>query len=216
MKLYYSPGNANLAPHMILQEIGQAFELVLVDREKNQQTSPEYLKMNPNGRIPVLVDGHIVMYEAAAICLHLADRFPEAKLAPALGTAQRANLYKWLMYLTNTLQAEFLTYFYPDRLCNDAALAGQIKVKAEERVAGMLNIIENELAANSQNEAGKFLLGDQYTVADAYLLMLCRWTRGMKNPAKTRPHLASYLSNLSERPAIRAAFAAEGIEAPFY
>lgn len=216
MKLYYSPGNANLAPHMILQEIGQAFELVLVDREKNQQISPEYLKMNPNGRIPVLVDGDIVMYEAAAICLHLADRYPDAKLAPALGTAQRANLYKWLMYLTNTLQAELLTYFYPDRLCNDQALAEQIKMKAEERVAGMLSIIENELAANSRNGAGKFLLGDQYTVADAYLLMLCRWTRGMKNPAKTRPQLASYLSNLSERPAIKAAFAAEGIAAPFY
>jgi glutathione S-transferase len=132
MKLYFSPGNANLAPHMILEEIGLPFELVVVDRAKNEQLSPEYLKLNPSGRIPVLVDDDLVLFETAAICLHLADTHPQANLVPALGTQQRAQLYKWLMYMTNTLQAELLTYFYPDRLCDDANTATQIKAKAEK------------------------------------------------------------------------------------
>src|SRR5262249_37625943 len=114
-KLYYSPGNANLAPHMVLEELGQEYELVLLDRAKNAHKSPAYLKLNPNGRIPTLVDGDLVLYETAAICLHLVDRHPGAGLAPELGSAERAHFYKWLVYLTNSVQAEMLIYFYPER-----------------------------------------------------------------------------------------------------
>ena len=87
-QLYYYPGNANLAPHILLEEIGADYELVLVDRNKNEQKSPAYLKLNPAGRIPVLVDGGLVLYEAAAICLHLADR--HAGGAGACARQQRA------------------------------------------------------------------------------------------------------------------------------
>jgi glutathione S-transferase len=86
IQLYYHPGNASLTPHMLLEEIGAPFELVFVDRANAAHKSPEYLKLNPNGQIPVLVDGSFVLYEAAAICLHLADHHPDAKLAPPLGT----------------------------------------------------------------------------------------------------------------------------------
>lgn len=216
MKLYFSPGNANLAPHMILEEIGLPFELALVDRAKNEQLSPEYLKLNPSGRIPVLVDGDLVLFETAAICLHLADTHPQANLVPALGTQQRAQLYKWLMYMTNTLQAELLIYFYPDRLCEDANTATQIKAKAEIRVGGMLDILEVTLKENSEKAMGKFFIGEQFTILDPFLFMLCRWTRGMEKPAKTRPHLAAYLEHLSTRPAVAKAFEKEGILAPYY
>src|ERR1051326_5231176 len=87
-KLYYYPGNANLAPHVVLQEIGAKYELVLVDRDKQHHKSPEYLKLNPHGRVPSLVDGDLVIYETAAICLHLVDRHPEARLAPGVGAAR--------------------------------------------------------------------------------------------------------------------------------
>lgn len=216
MKLYFSPGNANLAPHMILEEIGAPFELILVDRTKNEQLSPEYLKLNPSGRIPVLVDGDLVLFETAAICLHLADTHPDANLAPALGTPQRAHMYKWLMYMTNTLQAELLTYFYPDRLCDDEITAAQIKAKAEIRVGSMLDILEDSLQENSEKSSGKFFLGEQFTILDPFLFMLCRWTRGMGAPAKSRPYLATYLEHLSKRPAVIKAFGKEGIEAPYY
>lgn len=215
MKLYFSPGNANLAPHMILEEIGLPFELVLVDRANNEQLSPEYRKLNPSGRIPVLVDGDLALFETAAICLHLADTHPEANLAPALGTPQRAHMYKWLMYMTNTLQAELLTYFYPERLCDDEITAAKIKTKAEIRVGGMLDILEDTLKENGKKSMGKFFIGEHFTILDPFLFMLCRWTRGMDKPAKLRPHLAVYLEHLSKRPAVIRAFEKEGIEAPY-
>jgi len=211
-QLYYYPGNANLAPHILLEEIGADYELVLVDRNKNEQKSPEYLKLNPAGRIPVLVDGDLVLYETAAICLHLADRHAGVGLAPALGSNERAEFYKWLVYLTNTVQAELLLYFYPERLADDAAAAAQIKTHAESRTGDMLDLIEATLAAGT----GPFLLGAQYRAVDPYLLMLCRWTRGMHNPARNRPHLGRFLETVMARPATQRAFAAEGLAAPFY
>src|SRR5450759_2871029 len=152
-QLYYYPGNANLAPHILLEEIGADYELVLVDRNKNEHKSPAYLKLNPAGRIPVLVDGDLVLYEAAAICLHLADRHAAAGLAPALGSTERAELYKWLVYLTNTVQAELLLYFYPERLADDSARGPPTKAYPERCTRNMLALIKAALAAG----AGPFL-----------------------------------------------------------
>ena len=100
IQLYYYPGNASLAPHMLLEEIGEPFELVLVDRANAAHKSAGYPKLNPNGQIPVLVDGEFVLYEAAAICLYLADRYAQAKLVPQLATDERAHLYQWLFWCT--------------------------------------------------------------------------------------------------------------------
>lgn len=211
-QLYYYPGNANLAPHILLEEIGAQYKLLLVDRNQNEHKSPAYLKLNPAGRIPVLIDGDLVLYESAAICLHLADRHAAAALAPALGTNERAQFYKWLIYLTNTVQTELIIYFYPERLADDAPAAAQIKAHAEQRTGEMLDLIEAALAAG----AGPFLLGADYRAVDPYLLMLCRWTRGMRHPARARPHLARFLDTVMARPATQRAFAAEGIAAPFY
>lgn len=216
IKLYYYPGNANLAPHMLLQELAIPYELVLVDKEKDGQRDPEYLKLNPCGRIPVLVDGELVLFESAAICLYLADAYPAAGLAPGLGTVERAHMYKWLMYLTNTLQTELISYFYPDRQVNDAMAAAQVKENAEQRVSGMLDILEAALKENAEQSRGPYLLGQQYSVADPYLLMLCRWTRAMHKPAKARPYLGAYLAQVFSRPAVRKAFEMEGLQAPFY
>lgn len=212
LQLYYYPGNANLAPHILLEEIGARYELVLLDRTQNAHKAPQYLKLNPHGRIPTLVDGALVLYESAAICLYLADRHPEAGLAPAIGTEARAQFYKWLIYLTNTLQAELLLYFYPERLTDDADAASQVKHHAEVRVAGMLDFCDRELGASG----GPYLLGERYCAADAYLLMLARWTRNMQPPARARAHLGAFLETAFKRPAVRRAFASEKIEPPFY
>lgn len=211
-KLYYYPGNANLAPHMLLEELGAEYELVLVDREKNAQQSAEYLKLNPAGRIPVLIDGSLVLYETAAICLHLVDRHPQAELAPALGSNERADFYKWLIYLTNTLQAELMIYFYPERWVDDDTAAAQVKSHAESRVGAMLDLVETTLAGHG----APYLLGACYSAVDPYLLMLARWTRMMKNPARNRRHLGQYLERVAARPAIQRAFAGEGLGAPLF
>ena|ERR1035437_8123008 len=215
-ELYYYPSNANLAPHILLEELGVAHKLVLVDRERDKHKSPEFLKLNPTGRIPVLVDGDLVLYETAAICLHLVDCHPNAGFAPLVGTPARAEFYKWLIYLTNTLQAEIITYYYPDRLADDHAGAEMVKRHAEMRVGPMLDLIEDTLAKNTTDKRGPYLLGANYLAVDPYLLMLARWTRNFANPARSRLHLGRFLESIAMRPAVRRAFEAEGLTAPFF
>lgn len=210
IQLYYFPGNASMAPHMLLEELGIPFELVRVEREKGALRSPEYLKMNPNGLIPVMVDGDLVMYEGAAICLHLADTHPQAGLAPALGTPQRAHFYKWLMWLTNTLQPALISYFYPDRYVRDAEVVSQVKDCAEARVGAAIDILEAELASHGK----PWLLGDAYSALDPYALMLCRWTRNFHRPARSLPALGAYVQRVLGRPAVQRMYASEGLQPP--
>ncbi|HKX07238.1 MAG TPA: glutathione S-transferase family protein [Stellaceae bacterium] len=209
-KLYYYPGNANLVPHVLLEEIGAKFELVLLDRDKQQHRSPEYLKLNPHGRIPTLVDGDLVLYETAAICLHLCDRHPEARLAPELGSAERAHFYKWLIYLTNTVQAGMITYYYPERWASSEAGAKDVKARVEQQLNGMFDTIEQALGE------GPYLLGKHYTAADPYLLMLGRWSRGFGRPARTLPKVGKLMETVMARPTVQCAYKNEGLAAPFY
>jgi len=213
IQLHYFPGNANLAPHMVLEEIGAPFELVLVDRKVDAHKSAEYLKLNPNGQIPVLVDGDLVLYEAAAICLYLADKFPEARLAPPLQSTERAQLYKWLMWCTNTLQAMLMHFFYADRMVDDGdrAAAAQVARRAQARCGPMLDQLDAQLAQHGK----PWVLGEAYSVVDPYALMLCRWTRSFTRPARSLPHLGPYLQRMLERPAVQRVFVAEGLQQPF-
>ena len=212
IRLYHCPGTASLAPHILLEEIGVPFELSRVDRESGAHKSAEYLKLNPNGLIPVLVDGDLILYETAAICLHLADAHPQARLAPALGTAERAHYYKWLVWCTNTLQAMLMHYFYSERMVDDgdAAAAAQVKARAETRVGAMLDVLDADLALHG----GDWLLGRAYTAVDPFALMLCRWTRNFRRPARSLRLLGPYLQRVLARPAVQRAFATEKLQAP--
>ncbi|MDF2813292.1 MAG: glutathione S-transferase [Microvirga sp.] len=207
--LYYYPGNASLLPHMMLREIGVPFELRLVDRTQNAQKSAEYLKLNPNGRIPVLLDGDHVLFETAAIAMHLADKFPEAKLAPAYGTPERGEFYKWMVHLTNTPQAEFRSWFYPREHVMDEEAVASVKNAAEKRLNHMFDVISQQLGGQ------QWLLGDQFSAADLMLLMLIRWGRGMPRPPRTIPNLGALAERVLARPAVQETLRVEGIEAPF-
>src|ERR1700743_3015498 len=148
-QLHYFPSNANAAPHMVLEELGQKYDLVLVDRAKNAQKSKDYLKINPNGRIPTLGHGELRRFESAAIVLHLVDQHPEAGLAPKVGTPERARFYQWMTFLTNSLQEELMIWQYPDRLTGtDAAATAVVKRGAEARAGAYLDVIELHLQAN--------------------------------------------------------------------
>jgi glutathione S-transferase len=215
IQLYYSPGKANMAPHIILEELAVPYELVLVDTDKNAHRSSDYVKLNPSGRIPVLIDGDLVLFETAAICLYLADAYPQRGLAPALGTKARAHLYKWLMYLTNTLQTEIITYFYSDRVTEDDTASAQVKRRAEQRISEMLNILEQALQDNAERNVGPYLLGEQFSILDPYLFMLCRWTRGMHKPARSLPLLGKYLRNMLTRESVQDCLNKEGLKEPF-
>jgi glutathione S-transferase len=210
LALYYFPGNASLLPHMMLREIGAEFELRLVDRGQNAQKSPEYLKLNPNGRIPVLVDGSLVLFETAAIALHLADKFPQAGLAPAVGSPERAEFYKWMIHLTNTPQAEYRAWFYPHEHVSDEAAAPAVKQAAGERLNSMFDVISEQLGDRT------WLLGERFSAADLFLFMLIRWGRGMPRPPRSLPNLNALAERVMARPAVQAALDAEGIKAPVF
>jgi glutathione S-transferase len=209
LTLHYYPGTASLTPHVLLREIGAPFELALVDRTVGAQRSAAYLRLNPNGRIPTLVDGKLVVYETAAIVLHLVDKFQGAGLAPAIGTDERAVFYRWIAHLACTVQPALRSYFYPEEHASVPEHVLDAKRSAETRIATMFDGIDALVGD------GPFLLGDRYSAADPYLLMLVRWTRAMSRPARALPNLARHAERVMAREAVKQTFRAEGIESPF-
>lgn len=215
IQLHYYPSTAAMVPHILLEELGVPYERVLVDRTKAMHKRPDYLRLNPNGLIPVLTDGDLVLYETAAIVLHLCDTHPQAQLAPAVGTAQRAHFYKWLVWLTNTMQSILIAYFYPERWVaeGNADGAAQVKAQAQARVQGLLEQLDAELTRHG----GPWFRGAQYSALDPYVFTLCRWTRNFsEGKARERGALAPYLQRMAQRPAVARVFAAEQLAPPFF
>ena len=222
IELHYYPSTASMAPHILLEELGVAYQRVLVDRTQNAQKKTAYLNLNPNGLIPVLTDADLVLYESAAICLHLCDTHLQVGLAPPVGTVERAHFYKWLMWLTNTLQATLIVYFYPERWVNENSRDGRsasqadVKAHAETKVGLMLDQLDAELARQGATHAQPWLLGAHYSAVDIYTMMLCRWTRHFASaPARSRVHLGPYLQRVLARPAVVRVMAAEGLVQPW-
>lgn len=219
LNLHYYPSTASMVPHIILEELGVPYQRTLVDRTVDAHKTPAYLALNPNGTIPVLTDGDLVLYETAAIALHLCDTHPQAGLVPPLGSIERAHLYKWLMWLTNTLQAALAIYFYPERwlASNNLPAQAELKRQAEFKVADLLGQLDAELARIQNTAEGKWFTGEQYSLLDAYVFTLCRWTRGFQNekPARAWPHLGPYLQRVLSRPAVIVVLAAEQLQPPW-
>ena len=206
-KLYYSPGSAAMAPHAALEEIGAPHELIRVDTAGGAHKRSDYLKLNPHGRVPTLADGDLVIYEAAAITLHLADRHPKAGLAPELGTPERARFYQYLIYLTNTVQEAFMQYFHADYSAPSAAGQAEVKETAERRLTGMWEKLDSALA-----KPGPYLLGQRFSAADLYLAMLARWSRNMAKPATSHTNVKRLVDLVAQRPAFKRMMQAEGLQ----
>lgn len=145
-QLYYYPLNASMAPHFVLEALKVDFELILVDRKSNAQKSDEYLALNPSGRIPTLVDVDLVLFESPAICIHLAESHPASNLIPNIESKDRPKFFQWMMYLTNTVQAELMIYFYPEKHTNHPDIMSDIAKKQEQRITNMFEILDKELA----------------------------------------------------------------------
>ena len=208
-QLHYYPSNASFLPHVMLREIGAPFELVLVDRTQNAQKSADYLRLNPNGLIPTLVDGELVIFETAAIALYLADKYPEAGLAPSVGSALRGTYYKWMVHLTNTIQAGFRAWFYPHYVVKDPEAIALVKQAAGQEMMANFDRIADQLGA------GPYLLGETFCAADLYLLMLTRWGRSLPRPARDIPEIAAHAERVLARPAVKETFRLEGVGEPF-
>ncbi|HEY8906030.1 MAG TPA: glutathione S-transferase family protein [Rhodoferax sp.] len=212
IQLHYVPSAASMAPHILLEELCLPFELVKIDQEGGEMNSAAYRQLNPNGLIPVLVDGDLVLYETAAICLHLVDTHPEAGLMPALGSTDRAHAYKWLSWLSTTLQQALILYFYPERWADSAEAIEQVKTHAQQRVLFLLAQIDTQLASH----AGPWMLGQTYSLLDPYAMMLCRWTRNFEGrKARDFQHIGPWLNHVLARPTVQRVFEREALQQPW-
>ena len=199
MKLYHSPQTRSIRPRWLLEETGAPYELVKLNLEKGEHKKPEYLKMNPNGRVPTLVDGDLVLYESAAICQYLADRFSEKRLAPPAGTPARGLYYQWIHYTMSELEPPLVTIFIhtvqkPEAERNPAAVA-----EARAQLAPVLDVVERAL------EGRQFILGNEFSAADVMLGSTLAWAQMMSILDDTRPGIGGYLARLSARPAFQRA-----------
>jgi glutathione S-transferase len=201
--LYYAPGAASLLPHLALLETGAPYELKLVDTAAKQQKSPEYLKLNPNGVVPTLIVDGAPMAEAAAMALLLAERHPEAKLAPAPGSPQRALFLQWMLHFANVVQPTFRLWWYPDEAGGEASPA---RVGVQQRIEAGWDRLDAHLAAH-----GPYMLGNEFSVADLYATMLMRWSRNMPRPALQWPHMAALAVRVRSRDSWKKLYAVEGL-----
>ncbi len=202
--LYYAPGSANLLVHLALLEIGAPHELKHIDIEKGEQRSAAYLAINPNGVVPTLVVDGVPHGEAAALAILLAERHPEAALAPVPGSAGRADYLQWMLYLANTLQPLFRQWFYPGDHLPESADA--IKQAARAGIEKCWSHIDAHLATH-----GPHMLGGRFSVVDLYALMLMRWSRNMPKPATAWPQLAALATRLKARPSWKRVCDAESL-----
>jgi glutathione S-transferase len=206
-RLYWDRGSANMAPHAVLREIGVPFELVRVDVGRGDNFDPAYLRLNPNHRVPTLIDGDRALYESAAIVLYLCEKHPEAGLMPLPGDPQRHLFLQWLVYCTNTVQEDLQHWWHGENYVHHAASQADLKAVAEQRLDRNFSQLDSALA-----QSGPYLLGERFSAADIYLVMLCRWTRRMARPALAYPHIKALIGLVTARPAWSAMMAAEGID----
>ncbi|MES2237576.1 MAG: glutathione transferase GstA [Rugosibacter sp.] len=201
MKLYYAPGACSLAPHIVLEESGLAYESETVDLRGGKQTGTgkDFNQINAKGYVPALVldDGQLLT-EGPAINQYLADRVPEKKLAPANGTMDRYRLQEWLTFLGTELHKSFSPLFNP--------------TASDDWKNASLEALNRRLDYAAKQLTGKqYLVGDNFTIADAYLFTILGWGQYVNLDIGKWPVLKEYHGRIFMRPAVQAALKAEGL-----
>lgn len=198
-KLFYADKSASMGIRVVLEEIGAAYKLLPTTIVPGATRPPEQLAINPNGWVPVLVWDEGAMYEAAAITIFLCDRHPEAALAPPPDDPQRGQFLQTLVYFSSAVQTAFQLTYYPDRFADTPADEPSAVRRGNRRLKETLSIIDDQIGDNT------WLLGDKFSAADIYLLMLTTWMRpeekGHPAPA-TFPNIHRITKATSKRPAV--------------
>ncbi len=207
MKLFYSPGACSLAPHILLEEIGTTYEPVLVSTAKGQQLTPEYLAINPKGRVPALAMDDRILTEVTAILYYLAATNPGAGLLPDAGEPL-ARYLEWASWLTSEVHASnFAAHWRPGRFAADESVHPVIQEH------GLQNILKSLTAIEARMQNQNYALGDRYTLLDPYLLVFYRWgNRVGVNMAEKFPHWTKIAMRVFERPAVQRTFELEGVK----
>ena len=200
MKLYLKPGACSLSPHIVLHELGLAHETETVDLAKKVTASgANFLDINPKGYVPaVTLDDGTVLTEGPAIVQYLADLRPEAQLAPPNGSLARYQLQSWLTYIGTELHKNFTPFFNP-------AATAEMKEMARTSLTRRYALVESELAGKP------YLMGNDFTVADAYLFNVTSWAKFIKFDLSAFPQLLAYQTRVAARPAVQRALKAEGL-----
>tara|TARA_R110000787_G_scaffold235621_6_gene342369 strand:+ start:5967 stop:6575 length:609 start_codon:yes stop_codon:yes gene_type:complete len=200
MKLFYFPGACSLSPHIVLREVGAKFELVKVDlATRKTETGADFSKINPRGYVPALeLDDGSVLVEGPAIIQYLADQNPAADLAPSPTDRARYELQSWLTFIGTELHKQFSPLFNPT------------SVEAQKKASvlalkGRFDYLADQLATRP------YIMGDKYSVADAYLFVVLSWAGFVKLDLSPWPALGSYLQRIAGRPAVQKALKTEGL-----
>jgi len=205
LTLYYATNTCALASHIALEEAGAAFETRWVDFGAAEQTKPEYLKINPKGRVPALVTEHGVLTETPAILAYIAQRYPEAGVAPLDDPFAFAELQAFMSYLCATVHVAHAHRARGYRWADDPAAFEAMKKKVPQSVGACFALIEEGMLR------GPWVMGDAYTIADPYLFTLARWMELDGVDPNAFPRVLDHRDRMAERPAVRRALNSEGL-----
>lgn len=205
LTLYYATNTCALASHIALEEAGAAFETRWVDFGAAEQTKPEYLKINPKGRVPALVTEHGVLTETPAILAYIAQSYPKAGLAPLDDPFAFAELQAFMSYLCATVHVAHAHRARGYRWADDPAAFEAMKKKVPQSVGACFALIEGGMLR------GPWVMGDAYTIADPYLFTLARWMEIDGVDPNAFPRVLDHRDRMAERPAVQRALESEGL-----
>ena len=208
LKLFYSPNSCALASHIALQEAGASYETVRLDFRANEQRKPEYLAINPKGRVPALATDRGILTETPAILAFIAQSFPQARLAPLDDAFAFARLQAFNSYLCATVHVAHAHRLRGPRWVDagDAAAIAAMQKKVPQSVGECFELIEREMFA------GPWVMGDGYTICDPYLFTVSRWLEGDGVDPARFPKVRDHRQRMAERPAVKAVLAEERSE----
>jgi glutathione S-transferase len=200
MKLYYSPGACSIVPHIVLREAGYAFELEKVDiPNKKTDKGDDYWKINPKGYVPTLkLDSGVVLTEVGVIIQYLADQKPDSDLAPKLGTMERYHLMEAVNFAATEIHKQIGALFNPK-------MTPEMKEVQLGVIGRRFNALEKAL------EGRPYIMGDRYSVADAYLFGVLNWTNVFKIDLGKWPNIKAFMARVGARPAVQETMKAEGL-----
>jgi glutathione S-transferase len=201
MRLYFAPGACSLSPHIVSRELGLSLDMKKVStKDKTMEGGGDFRQVNPKGYVPALeLDNGQVLTEGPAIVQYLADQKPEAGLAPKAGSFERYKLQEWLNFITSEIHKQFSPLFRP-------TTPDEYKKIAKENLATRFEWLDKQLAGK------QYLMGGSFSVADAYLYTVLRWTKPMQIDVSKWPNVAAYMERVAARPKVKDALKAEGLQ----
>ena len=203
LKLYYAPGTCALASHITLEEAGADYTTERLSFKANQQNSPEYLEINPKGRVPSLVTDRGVLTETPAMLAYIAQTFPKAKLAPLDDPFAFAQVQSFNTYLCSTVHVAHAHRMRGSRWATEESSFADMKQMIPKTVGGCFALIENKMMR------GPWVMGESFTICDPYLFTIAQWLEGDSVDIKATPKVADHFKRMADRPAVRKVMDAE-------